>query len=318
MTTDFEMTTNALPVLPTAAPARQGLSTPRALGGLMLVAAAVLAGCGGGSDSPPAASPAPPAATPAPPAAAPAPPAATPTPVATTVPANFATGSALPNQGIVYYKDANANATLDAGERAVVYNPATQHYYELVTNLGAANAVTGLTWDAALAAAAARGGHLLIGETNAEVEFVRSTFAYAAGSAVPSHGGLQITHTDGSLGAWIGLVAANSAASVHGTWSWIQPNGTAGGPALAADAPWLVHETFANPDGQAVTGKLRGAMTGGNDLAADETPAVAPNPSPSQSLYDLQSDQPNAQNQPVVSRYVVEYDSAAAVTSVLP
>jgi len=154
MTTDFEMTTNALPVLPTAAPARQGLSTPRALGGLMLVAAAVLAGCGGGSDSPPAASPAPPAATPAPPAAAPAPPAATPTPVATTVPANFATGSALPNQGIVYYKDANANATLDAGERAVVYNPATQHYYELVTNLGAANAVTGLTWDAALAAGA--------------------------------------------------------------------------------------------------------------------------------------------------------------------
>ena len=48
----------------------------------------------------------------------------------------MATGPTLGNGGIVYYTDANANATLDAGERAVIYGPTTQHYYELI-NAGA-------------------------------------------------------------------------------------------------------------------------------------------------------------------------------------
>lgn len=315
MITDFKTPTDSTQVLPTAAPARHGNSAQRTLGILMVAAAAALAGCGGGgSDSPVAVSPSP-AAPVAPPAATPpvaTPPAGTPAPVGTTVPTGMATGATLANTGIVYYKDANTNGALDAGERAVVFNPATQHYYELVTNYSTPNVAAGLSWDAALAAAQTRGGHLLIGETTAEIEFVRSTYAYAANTPVPTHGGLQITEADGSLGAWIGLLAVDSPTNIHGSWSWITPASAAGGQALQADAPWLVHATFTNPDGTAATGKLRGAMTGGNDLA----PALNPAAALPQCLFDAQLDQPNtATNQLLISRYVVEYETAAAVNT---
>ena len=219
----------------------------------------------------------------------------------------MATGPTLGNGGIVYYTDANANATLDAGERAVVYSPTTQHYYELI------NAGAPLGWDAAALAAGARGGHLMTGEAAGEVEFVRTTFTYAAGSAPPTYGGLQVTEGDGTLGAWIGLAAAaGPAAGVSdGVWSWVKTDGSVGGTALAADAPWLVHFAFANPAGNDDTGLLRAAMTGGSDLPTDGTPGTAPDPRPEQCLYDLQA------GQLVPSRYIVEYESTAAVTSVI-
>ena len=219
----------------------------------------------------------------------------------------MATGPTLGNGGIVYYTDANANATLDAGERAVVYSPTTQHYYELI------NAGAPLGWDAATQSAGARGGHLMTGEAAGEVEFVRTTFSYAAGSAAPTYGGLQVTESDGTLGAWIGLAAAAGPAAgvADGVWSWVKTDGSVGGTALAAGAPWLVHFTFANPSGNDDTGQLRAAMTGGSDLTADGTPGTAPDPSSDQCLFDLQA------SELVPSRYVVEYESTAAVTSVV-
>ena len=318
MTIESKTMTETSPVAPTAAPGRHAATATRTVGSLLFVMAAALAGCGGSSsdDTPAAAQP--PAAQP--PAAQPPagqPPAAQPpaTPAPSTVPAGMATvGTPLANTGIVYYKDANTNGALDAGERAVVYNPTTQHYYELVTNFSAPNVPAGLTWDAALTGAQARGGYLLIGEATGEIEFVRSTYAYAAGAAVPTHGGLQISEDNGSLGAWVGLVAATGA--THGVWSWIKTDGgTVGGTALAAGAPWLVHATFTNPDGDPTTGGLRGAMTGGNSLAGtDGAPAGA---QLQQCLFDAQAsaakDPVNATDPYLISRYVVEYDSAAAI-----
>jgi hypothetical protein len=220
----------------------------------------------------------------------------------------MATGPTLGNGGTVYYTDANANATLDAGERAVIYSPATQHYYELL------NAGAPITWDAAAQAAGARGGHLMTGEAAGEVEFVRTTFSFAAGTPAPAYGGLQVTEGDGALGAWIGLAAVPGpvASVADGVWSWVKPDGSGGGTPLAADAPWLVHFGFANPTtGNDDTGQLRAAMTGGNDLPGDSAPGTAPDPRPEQCLYDLQA------SQSVPARYVVEYETTAAVTSVI-
>ena len=106
--------------------------------------------------------------------------------------------------------------------------------------------------------------------------------------------------------------AAGPAAGVSdGVWSWVKTDGSVGGTALAAGAPWLVHFTFANPSGNDDTGQLRAAMTGGSDLTADGTPGTAPDPRSDQCLFDLQA------SQLVPSRYVVEYESTAAVTSVV-
>lgn len=307
MTTEIKTMSQSPSVSPTPAPRRKAASVARTVGGLLFVGVATLAGCGGGSDSPtPAPTPTPtPAPTPTPtPNPAPAP-----APTPTTVPAGMATGAPLTNGGIVYYRDANTNGTLDAGERAVVFNPTTQAYYELVTNTGGA----GLTWGDANAAALAKGGHLLIGETNAEIEFVRTTYAYAAGAAVPAHGGLQITEAKGDLGAWIGMTATTGA--THGVWSWIKADGTEGGQALQTAAPWLVPMTFTNPDGDPTTGLLRGAMTGGSDLAGVTGAPAAANVS--QCLYDAQAGavvDPTVATSPLlISRYVVEYPSAAAI-----
>lgn len=311
---EFEPATPKPSVPPTAAPAGHSDSSPWVMGGLALLMTATLAACGGGGDDPPAAAPEPPAATPAPPAGTPAPPPGTPAPPpgtpapASTVPAGMVAGPALANGGLLYFKDANANAILEAGERAVIYSPTTQHYYEFQS------APAPLTWDAATAAAVARGGHLFTGDAAGEVEFVRSSFSFAAGTPAPAYGGLQITESDGSLGAWIGLAAAPgpSPTASDGVWSWVKTDGTVGGTALAAGAPWLTHFTFSNPNGDDSTGALRAAMTGGNDLAGDNSPGVAPDPSPQQCIFDLQA------TQAVPSRYIVEFESTAAVTSVVP
>ena len=308
MTIESSTMTKTASVVPTAAPTGSGVSASKALGGLLFIVAAALAGCGGGSDDPPAATP--PAGTPdpnTPPAPAPGTPAPAP---GTTVPAGMATGATLPNGGIVYYKDAPpANGTLDAGERAVVFNPITQHYYELVAE------PANLSWDAASTKALALGGHLMTGDATGELEFVRTTFAYKAGQPAPAHGGLQVTEADGKLGAWIGLAAAPGPApyvqgnlnSGDGVWSWVKPDGSPGGTALASGDAWIVHEAFVNGKGDDDAGLLRAAMTGGNDLAADTTPGVAPDPKESQCLYDMQS------FETVVSRYIVEYENAAAI-----
>ena len=68
----------------------------------------------------------------------------------------------------------------------------------------------------------------MTGEAAGEVEFVRTTFTYAAGSAPPTYGGLQVTESDGTLGAWIGLAAAaGPAAGVSdGVWSWVKTDGS--------------------------------------------------------------------------------------------
>ena len=89
----------------------------------------------------------------------------------------------------------------------------------------------------------------MTGEAAGEVEFVRTTFSYAAGTTAPTYGGLQVTEGDGTLGAWIGLAAASGPAAgvSDGVWSWVKTDGAVGGTALAAGAPWLVHFAFANP-----------------------------------------------------------------------
>ena len=314
MTTEFNTPTDSPQVLPTAAPARHGISAHRTLGVLMVAAVAALAGCGGGgSDSPPAAdTPAPPTGAPAPVVPAPTPGTPAPAPGAVGVPAGMATGATLSNQGIVYYKDANTNGALDAGERAVVFNPTTQHYYELVT------APAGLSWDAASAAAVGKGGHLMTGDATGELEFVRSTFAYKASDPVPAHGGLRVTESDGTLGAWIGLIATpgptpyvqGNLNSGDGVWSWAKPDGTAGGAPFTSGNAWLVHEAFVNGKGDDDGGLLRAAMTGGNDFVpAVAPPAGAPVPAETQCLYDMQAFETR------VSRYIIEYETAAAVTT---
>lgn len=316
MTSEFSSSTERTSVKPTPAPQGHGNLSRKALGGLLLALAVTAAGCGGSdNDSPPAAEQPPAGQPPAgqPPAGEPPagqPPAGeTPAPSpATTVPANMASGTPLADGAPVYYADANTNGTHDAGERTVIYNPTTKTYYELVVNRatpGGAEVPVG--WNAALAAAQQRGGHLFIGETNAEIQFVRQAYTYAKGGTPPVYGGLPADEEAGALGAWIGLAAAQGAQPNN--WSWIKADSSLGGGALEAGAPWLVHATFARPNGDATTGELRAAMVGGNNLPADNTPTVAPDPSPEQCLYELQSNQ-------TIARYIVEYDTAAAVTAV--
>ncbi len=317
MTTGNKTMTENTPVTLTAAPRSEGVTAARAVGSLLFVMAATLAGCGGGSDSPTPAPAPEPTPTPAPtPAPTPTPtPTPAPTPAPTPgVPTGMTAGPVLANGGTVYYKDVNTNGSLDAGDRAVIFNPTNQAFYELLTN-----AAGNLTWDAASTAATARGGHLFTGETNAEIEFVRTAYAYT-GTTAPVYGGLLVTESDGTLGAWIGLAAAagptayvpGNQMSGDGVWTWVQASGALGGASLQTDAPWMVHWNFTNGKGDDDGGKLRAAMTGGNNLGSDSTPGVQPEPVLAQCLYDMQGDELT------VSRYIVEYVDAAAVTSTVP
>jgi hypothetical protein len=313
-------TTNAAVPSDPATDASGRYWNPWVVGGLAVLAvggvAAAVANNDDDDDAPVAAPPPgqPPAAPPpvVPPPAAPPP--GTPPPAADPLaPTGFKASTATPGGAPVYFSDTNNDNVLQATEKVVLYNAATQHYYELVTNGGATPAPLG--WDAALAGAAARGGHLFTGDAAGEIEFVRSNFAHAVGTPAPAHGGLAITESLGAEGAWIGLMATAGAnpAVADGTWNWLTPQGNGGGPAFSATDPaWLRHFTFSNPSGDDNTGQLRAAMTGGNDLPADSTPGVAPDPAPTQALFDVQG------TDPVPSRYIVEYETVAAVTTAPP
>ena len=85
----------------------------------------------------------------------------------------MAIGPTLANGGIVYYTD--ANSMRPSTPQSVQWSQ--PDHAALVR---ADQRRRALGWDPATQAAGARGGHLLTGEAAGEVEFVRTTFSYAA------------------------------------------------------------------------------------------------------------------------------------------
>ena len=85
----------------------------------------------------------------------------------------MAIGPTLANGGIVYYTD--ANAMRPSTPESVQWSTARPRSISTSRSTPAP-----LGWDPATQAAGARGGHLLTGEAAGEVEFVRTTFSYAA------------------------------------------------------------------------------------------------------------------------------------------
>ena len=278
-----------------AAAAGEGGMSGWAIGGLALlgVGAAVAIGNSGSSDdSPPAASP-PPSTTP-PPVTPPAPP---PAPPASTIPTGFKEATGVgPTGSKVYYKD-NTGGTdnqIDAGERVIVHNTTTNHYYELI------DAGAPITWENAATQAQTRGGHLFAGADATEVGFVQSTYSYPAAGAAPVFGGLEVNNIDADNGAWVGLT--DTTPGVADGWTWVNATGTTtGGVALADNSPlWIQRDLEGEPNGQTF-----GAMTGGNSLTTAPGNAA-------QVLYDTDN---TGTGTPAVaiSKYVVEYETLASI-----
>ncbi|MGE0312459.1 MAG: hypothetical protein AB7P21_12660 [Lautropia sp.] len=261
-----------------------------AIGGLALlgIGAAVAIGNNSSSDDSPPAAAQPPAA---PPPASPPPASPPPAPAPSTVPTGFVEASGAPAGTKIYFKDADADNTLDAGERTILFNTANNHYYELV-DTGAP-----ITFENAATAAATRGGHLFAGADATEVGFVQTAYGYPAAGTPPVYGGLEVNNTDANNGAWVGLTDTAAGANA---WTWVTSTGaTTGGQALSStDALWIVRGAGdAEPTGFA--GETYGAMTGGNPLTT--APGAA-----TQVLYDTD-------NNGTISKYVVEYETLASI-----
>lgn len=91
---------------------------------------------------------------------------------------------------------------------ALQIDETNNHGYELVT------VAAGITWDQALAAATAKGGHLAVLDTPGEMTFINSAYD-GLGTA------------DGMQPTWVGASQAAGAAEPGGGWSWIGVNGGA-------------------------------------------------------------------------------------------
>ena len=287
-TTDTTTTTTPAPV------AEEGATTmsPWAIGGIALlgVGAIALAADGGDDDNPPVAAQPPAAEPPAaePPAAEP-PPAGPPANVAPTstdaaIVTDADNATALSAANFVFSgpeaADTLKSVTIGAITPTVAetstlqFNEVDGHTYQFVA--------AGGDWTTANAAAIAAGGHLLTIESDAELGFIRDSFA---GATVNGLG-----DDTGTNGTWIGLTQALDQAAVGDGWNWTSALGAEGGGAAFPGTSPLWNGGEPND-------------AGGVEDNQDQYGAIFQGDAPTdtQLIYDWNGSLPN---------YIVEFDSA--------